>query len=444
MDRTERQLEIIKKWKEHKGIGTVFAATGFGKTYLGVLSALEIRERYPGGKIVVVVPRIPLVEEWKNAFERAGLDNYEVLVVNTAVKRIKKEPIECLHKIFDEGHHYSDGKEFPKVKRGIHSKTALMLSAYMESEPPYPIIDQVSKKECLRNGWVSDHEIYNLAVPLTEEELKDYERIHGSFKHYESLLGGKFRAFSRAAEYRKFIQIKKEPENFLINKYSNKAFKRSYIEKLYNSGKVDDLSKYREPSSSEIEAYYSKARMAVVYFQQMNLRKKLLCQAENKIYAIRDILEAFSERKAVIFSEHRKFADSVNEVVDNSYLYHSGRTDKQNREALEAFKNVERSTIISAKSLNEGVNVPDCSLGIAAAGNSKILDNIQREGRIIRKQNDKRALFINLFVPDTQDEKWLKKRQRDDAIYVNSVREILDLENELSKIRDHEDQVHTG
>ena len=439
MDRTERQLQIIEKWKEHKGIGTVFAATGFGKTYLGVLSALEIRDRYPEGKIIVVVPRIPLIEEWENAFNKAGIDNYEVLVVNTAVKRIKKEGgLECLHKIFDEGHRYSDGKEFPKVKRGIHSKTALLLSAYMESEPPFPILDEVSKKECLDNGWVSDHEIYNLAVPLTEEEIKEYEKINGSFKHYESLLGGKFKAFSRATEYRKFIYIKKSPDEFLTDKYSKKVFRKKDVEKMLERGKIDDLSKFRELTDSEIENYYSKARMAVVYFQQMNLRKKLLCQAENKMYTIRDIIEAFPERKSVIFSEHRKFADSVSELIDNSYLYHSGRTAKQNREALEAFKNVDKSTIISAKSLNEGVNVPDCSLGIAAAGNSKILDNIQREGRIIRKQDNKRALFINLFVPDTQDEKWLKKRQKDDAIYVNSVQEILEYENKFSKIKDYE------
>lgn len=416
MDRTERQYDILQKWVKNYGKGILVAATGFGKTYFGILTIQKVREKHPNGHVVIVVPRIPLKGQWDNALKNAGIDNYSIYVVNTAAKK----KIECTHKIFDEIHRMVEGKEFSKALKNIKSKTAIGLTAKIESDPPFKIIDNVSKSECLKNGWVSEHEIYNLAVPLTDEEHERLRTINNTYKYYESLLGGKFNAFSNAQYYRKFISIHKETENFLINNYSKKVYRREKIPQ-------DQIHKFRELSKKEIENCYSKARNAVIYYQAMNNRKKLLCQAQNKVDAIDEIISAFSDRKAVVFSEHKDFADQVGKVSD-AYIYHSGRTDKQNREALEAFKNSDSGVIVSARSLNEGVDVPDCSLGITAAGNSKELDNIQREGRIIRKQGDKRALFINLYVPNTQDEKWLLKRQQDDAFFVNSIKEIIDNE----------------
>ncbi len=438
MTRTERQHNILQKWINNKGIGTVIAATGFGKTYLGILSAQKILEKYPDGDIIVVVPRIPLKEEWSKAFQRAGISNYKIYVVNTAVKKIKEHgKLSCTHKIFDEGHRYMSGREFPKVRSGIKSKTALFLTAHIESEPPFPILEKVGKEECLKNGWVADHEVYNLAVPLTEEEQIEFEKINNNFKYYESILGGKFNAFSNAAGYRKFISIKKEPENFLINKYTNRVFRKKDLYKRLedpNDGfDREALSKFRSLTDNEIEKCYSKGRSSIVYYQEMNKRKKLLCNSLNKVEAIKEITNKFPDRKGVVFSEHTNFADLVYQNLEDSYIYHSNRTDKQNREALQAFRDSNSGIMASARSLNEGVDIPDCSLGIAAAGNSKELDNIQREGRIIRKQDNKRALFINLYVPETQDEKWLNKRQKDDALYVNSVNEILEYEELAEK-----------
>lgn len=422
MERTERQLQIIKKWKNNKGKGTVVAATGFGKTYLGILSIQAVQEKFPGATTIIVVPRIPLKDDWEKEIEKYGLKNVEVYVVNTAAKLGK---VYYTHKVLDELHNFIDGKEFSKVLHKIQSKTAMGLTAKIEN-PPFKIIDRVSKKECLDNGWVSDHENYNLAVPLTDGELEEYRRINKTFKKYESLLGGRFEAFSKASAYRKFIYIKKNRDDFVINKYSNKVKKRNKI-------KEDETGKYRELTDKEVDIFYNKGKMAKIYFQEMNKRKKILCSSYNKALAAKEIVEKLPERKGIVFSEHTNFADTVHSFIENSYIYHSKRTDKQNREALKGFDESDSGVIISAKSLNEGVDVPDCSLGIIAAGNSKELDNIQREGRTIRAREGKRSLIINLYIPETQDEKWLEKRQGDNAIYVNSVDEILDYEEKFNK-----------
>ena len=139
-------------------------------------------------------------------------------------------------------------------------------------------------------------------------------------------------------------------------------------------------------------------------------------------------LEKFKDRKALLFSASTDFADSVQEELGDICLsFHSKRTKKDQATILKKFKDnrTKQRVISSVKALNAGFDVPDCSLGIVAAGNSRKLDNIQRTGRIIRYVPGKTAVIINLYAPDTQEVSWLNKRQEgQDVRWVNSVEEI--------------------
>jgi superfamily II DNA or RNA helicase len=69
--------------------------------------------------------------------------------------------------------------------------------------------------------------------------------------------------------------------------------------------------------------------------------------------------------------------------------------------------------ISSVQALNEGFNVPDCSLAIIAGSNSTKRTFIQQLGRVVRMQPDKEAIIVNLYSPGTQEEVWMKKRLGD-------------------------------
>ena len=73
---------------------------------------------------------------------------------------------------------------------------------------------------------------------------------------------------------------------------------------------------------------------------------------------------------------------------------------KEKKNALQTFGDGRTKTrlISSVKALNAGLNVPECSLGICAAGSSKALDNIQRTGRTLRLLEGKIAIYVNLYV----------------------------------------------
>ena len=68
--RTERQLEIVQKFADNKGRGTLLAATGFGKTFTAVMVILRMIKSRPDCKIIVVVPTINL----KNQDPKCDLD----------------------------------------------------------------------------------------------------------------------------------------------------------------------------------------------------------------------------------------------------------------------------------------------------------------------------------------------------------------------------------
>ena len=56
--RTSRQIEIVQKFADNKGRGTLLAATGFGKTYTAIMVILRLLKARPNAKVLVVVPTI--------------------------------------------------------------------------------------------------------------------------------------------------------------------------------------------------------------------------------------------------------------------------------------------------------------------------------------------------------------------------------------------------
>ena len=62
--------------------------------------------------------------------------------------------------------------------------------------------------------------------------------------------------------------------------------------------------------------------------------------------------------------------------------------------------------------LNEGVDVPEANVAIIVAGALGVREHVQRIGRILRPQADKRAVAYELVTMDTVDEARTRARGR--------------------------------
>ena len=81
---------------------------------------------------------------------------------------------------------------------------------------------------------------------------------------------------------------------------------------------------------------------------------------------------------------------------------------KQRAEVLEKFKT--SNLLTSVEALNEGLNVPDADGAICVSAVSTELVQIQSLGRILRHKEGKKALYFNLYMENTQEEKWIKNK----------------------------------
>ena len=87
MTRTERQQEAIKKWLAFKGKGTIIMPTGMGKTYTACMAVQALLKKYPGLRILVVVPTTALKDQWNEKLYDWDLTfNSEVQIINTVIK----------------------------------------------------------------------------------------------------------------------------------------------------------------------------------------------------------------------------------------------------------------------------------------------------------------------------------------------------------------------
>jgi len=108
--------------------------------------------------------------------------------------------------------------------------------------------------------------------------------------------------------------------------------------------------------------------------------------------------------------------------------FHSKIPKKQRLANLERFKDKRTKVrvISSAKALDEGFNVEGIELAVICSGNSTKRQGIQRIGRAIRFKEGKSALIVNLYIRDSKDEDWTRKRMAGvpGVFWINRLEEI--------------------
>ncbi len=71
--------------------------------------------------------------------------------------------------------------------------------------------------------------------------------------------------------------------------------------------------------------------------------------------------------------------------------------------------------ILTSKVLNEGVDVPAANIAIVLSGSGSVREHVQRLGRVLRKQDGKRATLYEVVTRDTVEERVSERRREHDA-----------------------------
>jgi superfamily II DNA or RNA helicase len=132
----------------------------------------------------------------------------------------------------------------------------------------------------------------------------------------------------------------------------------------------------------------------------------------NKRRLAADLIERHRADKTLVFAAHA--ADARTLSCDNLVPAITAEIGRNEREALlERFREGRLRCLVSARVLNEGVDVPDANVAILLGGALGVREQVQRVGRVLRPSPGKRAVVYDVATEGTidahrSDRKWRK------------------------------------
>lgn len=408
------QEDCLRQWFANGGRGMVQAVTGSGKTLLALTAARRLEKSLGQElRVKIVVPTTALMKQWERALkaflpEEAGPHGrliglrgggfqsppdcrYLICVVNSARYELARQILRELREekavflIADECHHYGSGQNrlifefFPLIQAYASRYFAMGLSATLPSGETWLFLSPVLGRriysygmaEAAKEQTVCPYDIYHIGLSLQAGEREEYEEL-------TDRMAFTFRALLRACPSLKRMDLKH---------------------------RMEELRRLCEDKNRRI------ARQAVLYLTLSYQRKALVCLASDRTPCVCRLTECLGqEEKILIFGERIAQAEEVYRRLQEQYpgrvgRCHSGMGEQANRNALERFRTGEIRILIACKSLDEGIDVPDVSVGIILSGTSARRQRIQRLGRIIRKKEGKpKASLYYLHISETRED----------------------------------------
>lgn len=401
MDRTTRQKLCLKRWIEAGGKATIVAATGFGKTRVGLNLIEAFVKRNDQCSCLVVVPTQILKDQWIDQLEERGLiDNARVEIINTT---IKSDWITDLL-VLDECHRYVSS-QMRKVFECVNYKNILCLTGTLERLDGKeelikfyaPVCDRITIEEAESNGWVAPHKEY---LVLLDVDLTDYNKWTREFNQCFAYFDWKF--------------------DVAMNCAVNKIYARQYAKKLGLDW-------------SQVMGVAQK------WNRSMRARKDFIYNHPKKIEIAQKILSARINTKALTFSATIKQAESIG----IGYTVHSKQKKKENTAIIEEFNSKEYGVLNTSKACDEGLDIQGVNLEIILHTDSSKIRKSQRLGRGVRYEEGKISEIFTLVLRNTQEVAWFNNSNTSKVITINEEQLDRVLTGEEIQTREHEKITNT-
>jgi len=365
----EWQEDAYYSWKTAGQKGIIEAATGSGKTFIG----LKIIENSIWETVLVVVPTIQLMNQWTAEIQKhtgiiagnvgGGLNTASKVTV-AVINSVRNFTDFFSTIILDECHHYLSDENIKILKQKKYTNiVGLSATEKRDDGKDYfdilgiTVVYKYTQKDAIGNGDLAKYSIKNIAVDLTQDEFDKYT-------NYDTII--------------------KElmPE--------------------YNYSLKEIFSGNWNPAKGKIR-------------KAINQRKQIVSNAEAKYKKITEIIKEYQNKKIIVFTEYITTADKIKKLLAYEFIeskvYHSKISTENKKIVITDFSSSKCNVLIAVKALDEGYDVPDCDVGIIFAGNKTARQIIQRTGRILRPKSYEVTLY-QIYVADTIDEKWLRERNR--------------------------------
>ncbi|MGC9444042.1 MAG: DEAD/DEAH box helicase family protein [Candidatus Methanospirareceae archaeon] len=367
------QTDALKCWLRTKQ-GVLVLPTGAGKTVIGIKAIALLNV-----PTLVVVPTLELVRQWRRELEKAlnsavgtysgeahDLQPVTVATYDTAYLRAEELGNRFLLLIFDEVHHLPSPGYTTIAELFVAPYRLGLTATYEREDGLHTELDRlIGGKvyeigvEKLTGTHLAEYTTRKIVTDLTDDEREEYERYYSVFTEF-------------LKQKRVVLRTPRDFQRFVMR-----------------TG--------RDP----------KAREALL---ARNRARRIALNSRSKLAALAKILGAHFGERTIIFTEHNSLVYAISkEFLIPAITY---TTPKEERaEILDRFRTGTYNAIVTSKVLEEGIDVPEASVGVILSGSGSKREYKQRLGRILRKREGKLAVLYEIVSKGTSEVGISKRRK---------------------------------
>ena len=411
MNREDYIEEALNIAKSHKNLFLQWP-TGLGKSRcaLEIIKEFEMSPYDTGvvfPKYLIVVPKLVLIENWKNEIKKwLGENKLSFFHFTTYVSFYKTVSTYWNCIIFDEGHHFTE-RCAEAYQKGMSSRVIILsATSRRESLERYRTVltdlwfHKVSTRRVIEEEILPDPTVF--VVPLSLDELK------GQYVFVKNPNGkGLFRInyAARNAYFKRRERI--EIICTAIQCHLLYCKEIEYLEKRYKTTQQPWLRN--------------------LWLHAKGERLKWLSAIKTPL--VKDILKELEGCRTLTFCSSIAQTEELGKYNINS------KRKKEGDMNLKMFNEGKINHITACSILDEGVNLTSCQVGIFAGLNSSETMVKQRLGRILRHKN---PLIILLYFVNTRDEEILEKMKKDYNPELIHIVEVKDLKQQIKTFMENE------
>ena len=370
------QKSALEKWQQAQNRGVLVLPTAAGKTFIA-LKAIELLKK----QTLIVVPTLDLLDQWKSRIKEClnvqsgivggGENTVRMITVATYDSAYLQAAFlgnKFMLIVFDEVHHLASPSYMQIGEMYIAPYRMGLTATYERIDERHKLLPMVVGDlvytvavEELTGKHLSTYTYEKKYVKLSFEEQQQYNKEMATFKNH---VRAKHIVIKTPKDFRRFIMI---------------------------SG--------RDPH----------ARAALL---ARNRALKIALNSQEKINALAKQLEANKSEKTLIFTLHTDLVYKISRrflIPAITYL----TPKEERREILKNFREGSYRTIVTSQVLDEGVDVPDASVGYILSGTGSTRAYVQRLGRLLRKVEGKKARIVEIVSKETMEVGMSRRRTHD-------------------------------
>jgi superfamily II DNA or RNA helicase len=369
------QSEALSRWSRAGKRGILVLPTAAGKTFIA-LKAMSLLKT----QTLVVVPTLDLIDQWRRRVKECfgveagsvggGENTVRMLTVSTYDSAYLQAEVlgnRFMFMVFDEVHHLASPGYMQIAEMYIAPYRMGLTATYERSD----------QRHSLLPALVGDP-VYTVGVEeLAGEHLSPYT--------YEK------------------VYVELTPEEQRVYDGEMSIFNGYLREKGIVLRSVEDFQRFIMSTGRD-----RRAREALL---ARNRAVRVALNSEAKLDLLAKQLEAHVGDRTLIFTLHNDLVYRISRrFLIPALTYQTPKQER--REILENFRNGSYRVIVTSQVLDEGVDVPDASVGFILSGTGSTREYVQRLGRLLRKVEGKQARLVEIVSKETVEARMSRKRHQ--------------------------------